>query len=167
MLPKASPPPSERATLLAVDLGLRSGLAHYNSEGKLMSYRSTNFGAKSRLKKAVSGVVRPLDDLAWVVVEGDRGLGEIWEGAALYKGAGFDWVSPEEWRRALLLARKQRSGSQAKSEAEVLARKVIKWSGLKGPTSLRHDAAEAILIGLWAVLHLGWLKENPLSQRRG
>ncbi len=166
MLPRSSPPPSERATLLAVDLGLRSGLAFYDSQGKLTGYRSTNFGAKSRLKKAVSGVVRPLNDLAWVVVEGDRGLGEIWEGAALYKGASFDWVAPEEWRRALLLARKQRSGRQAKSEAEVLARKVIQWSGLKGATSLRHDAAEAILIGLWAVLRLGWLKDNPLSKQK-
>ena len=137
-------------------------MALYDSQGRLTSYRSTNFGSTSRLKKGVSGILRPLDSLDWVVVEGDRRLGEVWEGAASHRGAGFTWVSPEEWRRALLLPRKQRSGAKAKEEAGALARKVIRWSGLKGATSLRHDAAEAILIGLWAVKTLGWLKEDPL-----
>ena len=41
-------PPSERATP-AVDLGLRAGVALYDSRGRLMSYRSTNFGSMSRL----------------------------------------------------------------------------------------------------------------------
>jgi len=165
MITKATEPPSEHATLLAVDLGLRAGLAQYNSRGRLISYRSTNFGSMSRLKKGVTGVVRPIEDLAWIVVEGDRKLGEVWEGAAAHRGADFDWVSPERWRKALLLPRKQRSGAKAKEEADTLARRVIKWSELKGPTSLKHDAAEAILIGLWAVLTLGWLDENPLSRR--
>ena len=31
--------------------------------------------------------------------------------------------------------------------------------GAAHPTSLRHDAAEAILIGLWGVLEVGWLDE--------
>ena len=162
MLPSATPPPSEQATLLAVDLGLRAGLAHYASSGKLLSYRSTNFGSMTRLRRGVSGVVRPMPELAWVVVEGDRRMGEVWESAASHRGARFGWVSPEQWRKSLLLPRKQRSGSAAKGEAEVLARQVIRWSGLKGPTSLRHDAAEAILIGLWAVLTLGWLEQSPL-----
>ena len=118
----------------------------------------------SRLKKGVAGVIKPLDELAWVVVEGDRRMAEIWEAAAGHRGARFDWVSPERWRQSLLLPRKQRSGAKAKAEADVLARKVIRWSELKGPTSLRHDAAEAILIGLWAVLSLGWLKDNPLRK---
>jgi hypothetical protein len=162
MLPSATPPPSERSTLLAVDLGLRAGVALYDSRGRLLSYRSTNFGSMNRLKRGISGIIKPLDTLAWVVVEGDRRMGEMWEGAALHRGAGFDWVSPEQWRSTLLIPRKRRSGVKAKAEAEVLARKVIRWSELKGPTSLRHDAAEAILIGLWAVLTLGWLNHNPL-----
>ena len=162
MLPSPSPPPSEASTLMAVDLGLRAGVALYDSRGRLLSYRSTNFGSMSRLRKGVTGVIKPQADLAWVVVEGDRKMGEVWEGAALHRGAGFDWVSPEQWRKTLLIPRKRRSGVQAKAEAEVLAKKVIRWSELKGPTSLRHDAAEAILIGLWAVLTLGWLKRSPL-----
>lgn len=40
---------------------------------------------------------------------------------------------------------------------------MIDWSGARRPTSLRHDAAEAIMIGLWGVLHLGWLVPSPES----
>ena len=162
VLTDPQPPSSDNATLLAVDLGLRSGLALYDSRGRLIRYRSTNFGSMSRLKRGVRGVLAPLENLDWVIVEGDRRLGEVWEGGAGYRGADFDWVSPERWRRQLLLPRKQRSGAAAKQEADVLARRVIRWSELKGPTSLRHDAAEAILIGLWAVLALGWLGRSPL-----
>ena len=42
-----------------------------------------------------------------------------------------------------------------------MARAVITWSDLPAPTSLRHDAAEAILIGLYGVLEQGWLEDVP------
>jgi hypothetical protein len=51
-----SPTESEGAGgpgLLAVDLGPRSGLALFGSEGRLRWYRSRNFGTQSRLKPAV------------------------------------------------------------------------------------------------------------------
>jgi hypothetical protein len=35
-----------------VDLGLRSGLALFGSDGRLRWYRSQNFGSQSRLKRA-------------------------------------------------------------------------------------------------------------------
>jgi hypothetical protein len=38
---------------------------------------------------------------------------------------------------------------------------VIEWSGAARPTSLRHDAAEAILIGLWGLLEAGWMGRLP------
>ena len=47
----------------------------------------------------------------------------------------------------------------------LLARQVIEWSGARRPTSLRHDAAEAILVGLWAVLQEGWLDHSPIPVR--
>jgi hypothetical protein len=47
-----------------------------------------------------------------------------------------------------------------------LARRVIAWSNATRPTSLRHDAADAILIGLWSVLELGWLETLPDELRR-
>ena len=156
-------PDDPNASLLAIDLGLRSGLAQYGTHGRLLSYRSTNFGSLPRFRKGVPGVLKALQPIGQVVVEGDRALGDIWQKAARSHGSQFRWVSPEQWRGNLLLPRKQRSGALAKHEADVLARKIIQWSGLKGPTSLKHDAAEAILIGLWALLELGWLTHNPLE----
>ncbi|WP_218830450.1 hypothetical protein [Rubrivirga marina] len=66
------------------------------------------------------------------------------------------------WRRALLLPREQRSGTDAKDAADGLARAVIEWSGAPRPKgSLRHDAAEAIAVGLWGVIDAGWLDGVP------
>ena len=48
---------------------------------------------------------------------------------------------------------------------EPLARRVIEWSNAPRPTSLRHDAAEAILIGLWGVLQAGQLPRLPTELR--
>ncbi|MFP2934398.1 hypothetical protein ACLESO_56645, partial [Pyxidicoccus sp. 3LG] len=38
--------------------------------------------------------------------------------------------------------------------------------GAAKPTSLRHDAAEAVLLGLWGVLEVGWLDRVPVELRR-
>jgi hypothetical protein len=58
------------------------------------------------------------------------------------------------------------SGVDAKRHAGETARKVIEWSKAPRPTSLRHDTAEAIMIGLWGVLHLGWLEKLPKELQR-
>ena len=58
------------------------------------------------------------------------------------------------------------SGTQAKQTADELARRVINWSEAPRPTSLRHDAAEAILVGLWGALEVGWLERAPTEVRR-
>ncbi len=100
------------AVLLAVDLGVKTGLALYGQDGRLLWYRSQNFGTAERLR------------------------------------------------------REQRSGVQAKESATDLARRVIIWSGARRPTSLRDDAAEAILIGLWGTLEVGWLGHLPAAVRR-
>lgn len=151
------------AHLLAIDLGHRSGFALYGGDGKLMRYRSTNFGSVSRVKKAAWGVLRDAAPLAHVVAEGDRHLGEIWRRAAVKFDASFSLINAEAWRADLLLSRQRRSGSAAKDAAGDLAREVIAWSGLDRPTSLRHDAAEAILIGLWGVCQRGWLPDLPAA----
>jgi hypothetical protein len=85
-----------------------------------------------------------------VVIEGGGPFAEIWQKTAERQGLEIRQVYAEEWREALLLPRQQRTGKQAKQVADALARKVIEDSGLAKPTSLRHDAAEAILVGWWA-----------------
>lgn len=152
---------SDTKYLLAVDLGLKSGLAIYADTGRLVDYRSTNFGSRARLKKAVYGVLREIDGLAHVLAEGDTLLAEIWRHDALKRGATFERIQAETWREELLFKRQRRSGAAAKAHADTLARQVIEWSGAARPTSLKHDAAEAILIGLWGVMRLGWLEDGP------
>ncbi|HVG44819.1 MAG TPA: hypothetical protein VM890_08815 [Longimicrobium sp.] len=153
-------------TLLAVDLGVRTGLAVYGGDGRLLRYRSQNFGSAARLRRALPALLEAERDLAWVVMEGGGPLAEAWAREAARRGLAMLRISAEDWRRDLLYPREQRSGPQAKTTADALARRVIEWSGAPRPTSLRHDAAEAILVGFWGVLEVGWLTEIPPSLRR-
>lgn len=149
------------SSLVAVDLGLRSGLAVYGDDGKLRAFRSVHFASMAALKRGVFGLLQQAEGLEWVVVEGDRRMGDVWASAAEKQGARTQRVSPETWRAQLLLAREMRSGALAKEHADTLARRVVEWSGARRPTSLSPDVAEAILIGLWGVIHAGWLHVPP------
>jgi hypothetical protein len=100
-------------------------------------------------------------DTTRLVVEGGGPLARIWSAEAEARGLVVQQIFAEEWRGLFLLPREQRTGEAAKRVAAQLARNVIEWSGARRPTSLRHDAAEAILIGLWGVLSAGWLRALP------
>lgn len=147
--------------LLAVDLGLRAGFAWYDTQGRLQAYRSTNFGSNARLKQGAYRMMQEQSDLLWVVLEGDRTLAEAWMRHARKQRAHAQCISASAWRTKLLTPSQRRSGHDAKAAADALARRVIEWADAPRPTSLRHDAAEAICIGLWSVLNLGWLERLP------
>ena len=149
-------------TLLAVDAGLRAGLALYGADGRLREYRSTNFGSVARLKRGVYSVMARLPQLTHLVVEGGGGgIAAPWLKEGRRRELEVRQVQARTWRELLLLPRTRRSGADAKEEALALARRVVTWSGAAKPTSLRHDAAEAVLIGLWGVLQAGWLDDSP------
>jgi hypothetical protein len=155
--------------LLAVDLGLRTGLALYGGDGRLRWYRSQHFGNPASLRRAAHALLASLQAggaIVAVVIEGGGALATAWEREGARLGVNVRRVSAETWRLELLLSREQRTGTSAKQHAGDLARRVIAWSGAARPTSLRHDAAEAILVGLWAVLDLGWLDALPDAVRR-
>jgi hypothetical protein len=160
------------ATLLAVDLGLRAGLALYGDDGRLRWYRSQNFGTLTRLRRAAHRIFHELPDLQWLVIEGGGTLAESWQKEAARRELQVIQTSAETWRQQLLYPRQQRTGVDAKQHADHLARSIIDWSDAPRPTSLRHDAAEAILIGLWGVMKVGWVpaltvdRLNVLNQRR-
>lgn len=151
--------------LLAIDLGLRAGLAWYSGDGRLASYRSTHFASTAVLKRGIEAVLAEAEQLSFLVVEGDRRHAELWAKRAEKRGARILLVAPEVWRARLLLPRESRSGRDAKDAATVLARQVIEWSGARRPTSLNDDAAEAILLGLYGVLAVGWLDAPPALAR--
>jgi hypothetical protein len=101
--------------------------------------------------------------VAHLIVEGGGPPADAWVREAERLGAAVERIAAETWRADLLYPRQQRSGPVAKATAGVLARRVIAWSELPRPPRLRHDAAEAILIGLWGVGHVGWLNEPPAT----
>ncbi|MEL6182260.1 MAG: hypothetical protein AAFS10_25105 [Myxococcota bacterium] len=155
------------ASLLAIDLGLKTGLAIYGDDGRLRRYRSCNFGARSRLKRAIPAILSDLDELTWLVTEGDQALSDLWGRRAQRRGTAIISIGAQVWRQHLMVQRERRSGYDAKQHADRHARQIIAWSNAPAPTSLRHDAAEAILIGLWGVLEVGWLTELPDVLARG
>lgn len=151
----------EPPELLAIDLGLRTGFAVYTADGRLRRYASQNFGAASRLRRGAGSILRQYPNLSHLVLEGGGQIAEIWQRAAAQLQLNVLQIGAERWRQRLLYDRDQRHGTQAKATADELARRIITWSHAPRPTSLRHDAAEAIMIGFWAVLELGWLAEIP------
>lgn len=152
--------------LLAVDMGLKTGLALYEKTGRLVWYRSHNYGTTERLKHDIPRILDSIQGLTALVIEGGGNLANVWQKEGERKGVQVIRIGAERWRPVFLYSREQKSGADAKRHAGELARTVIAWSGAKKPTSLRHDAAEAILIGLWGVLHVGWLAELPRGLQR-
>ncbi len=153
-------------SLLAVDLGLKTGLALFAVDGKLLWYRSHNFGTTERLKRGVHGLLNGIPELSAIIIEGGGNLATVWEREAERRNILLIRVDAAVWRKAFLLRREQRTGIDAKHNAGKMARDVIEWSGAALPKALRHDAAEAILIGLWGLLHLGWIADIALKLKR-
>ncbi len=143
-------------SLLAVDVGLRFGLAWFDQTGRLRRYRSQHLPNRTVLRRAARAVLEEEADLAVLVLEGGGPIADLWRGLAEARGVQVIQISAEDWRAELLLKREQRSGREAKHTADGLARRLIEESDAKRPTSLRHDAAEAILVGAWATQQLGW-----------
>jgi hypothetical protein len=150
-----------QAEIVAIDLGLRCGFAAFDVDGNLLTYRSTNFGSRGRLRKAAWGVLNDYAEVSELVTEGDRNLSNIWRSVAEKRGIEVVEVAPETWRKSLLDARFRRTGSDAKQAAGELAREYIEYCSLPRPTSLRHDAAEAVCIGLWRAVG----RELPVALR--
>ena len=145
-----TPQEADRVILLAIDLGLRCGWAAFDDTGRLLGYGSRHYGNRSALRKAIPQILGTYPHLARLVVEGGGELYIPWEKEAMRRGIAVRQVASEEWRKTLLKPYERSSGEEAKAAADGLAREVIERSGAKRPTSLRHDAAEAILVGVWA-----------------
>ncbi len=157
-----NPPPPSARHLLAVDMGLRTGLAIFGPDGRLLSYRSKHFGSMAELRKGVNTIVREAPPLGWIWLEGGGDIADVWEKQAAHRGIEFRQVHAAAWRESLMLPRQQRSGEIAKREADGLARRVIAWAGAPRPKGdLRHDAAEAILLGLHGALQVNLLDRIP------
>ena len=149
--------------LLAVDLGLRTGLAAFARDGRALWARSQNLGTRTRLRAAAGAVLDALPGVERVVLEGGGDLARLW-------AASPAAPRPRRARRRCrhvaagpAAAPRPALGADAKAAADGLARAVLAWSGAPAPEGpLRHDAAEAVAVGLWAVLDAGWLDPSPV-----
>ena len=65
------------ATLLAVDLGLRTGLALYGPTGRLRWYRSQHFASRASLRRGVHGLLDAEPDVGLLVLEGGGPIADI------------------------------------------------------------------------------------------
>lgn len=145
--------------LLAIDLGLKTGLACFDSDGLLLGLRSRNLGTRTRLKRATRSLVQDWPEPTVIYAEGDRSLARIWQ--SRFKTAEFHLVAAEDWRPAFFAPRQRRGGGQAKRNALVLAHKYLSSCGHPPSTTPTDDSAEALLLGLWALAECGWLEGLP------
>lgn len=147
--------------LLAVDAGVKTGLALFDSSGKLHWHRSHNMGSVPALRKAAFHLVNAIPDLKYIVVEGGGQIAGIWKKMAERYGIKFIMTDALHWRRDLLYSREQRSGETAKQIAAEMAIRFLKENGTPPAQTPLHDSAEAILTGVWYCHQLGWLKQKP------
>lgn len=153
---------SESRHLLAVDMGLRTGLALFGPTGRLERYRSKHFASLSELRRGIGSILREMPPLGWIWLEGGGDVAEVWRKHAERRKIQYHQVQAEDWRPTVMLPRQQRSGEQAKREADAIARGIIDWSGAQKPKGeLRHDAAEAILLGVHGSIRSGLLERMP------
>jgi hypothetical protein len=146
--------------LLSVDLGIRTGLAMFRSDGKLCWFRSQNFGSAARLRRAVPWLLNQEDDLAYVIIEGGGPLLKIWDAELNKRNLEVIKIMADDWRTELLYFREQQNRSDAKANAIVYAGRVIEKISDRRATSLDDNSAEAILIGLYGMERLNWINST-------
>lgn len=139
-------------SLLAVDAGLRCGLALFDiTTGQLRWFRSHNFGALPRLRRAAASLIKEIPDVTACVIEGGGAIADPWIKSASFHHIEYRQIAAEHWRSGMLLSRQRRSGADAKKAALVSARSTISQAADKRAKDITDDTAEAILIGEWAI----------------
>lgn len=157
----------EKSKFVGVDLGLATGIATYNRDGRLEGVRSRHFQSRDALRAAAGAILDEIPHVHSVILEGGGELAEVWQRAAAHRGIHLRVVQAHEWRARFFYPREHRSGPEAKEHAIKMAAQVVAWSETRGVSgaSLGHDAAEAIMVGLFGVLEAGWLAEMPRFKR--
>ena len=165
--------------LMAVDLGLKSGISLFNSDGNLLRYEQFLFG-RTNLRKTFEDIIQKWEDevttddedendpwkITHIAIEGgDVEILDKWAEAA--PNQSILRVSPEEWRSELLSKKEGQNGSTAKEASRLIARQIVGDFGLmedhvgKFPT----DVAESVCLGMYVSRRLGWIEREPAVRR--
>lgn len=150
--------------LLSIDLGLRFGWSCYDSEYKLIGYGSHHCGQANKLQTIAYKALKSLPTGSHLIVEGNSELYKHWQKNAQKHQINLRQIYAEQWRKDCLSLKEQSDAKSAKEAAIKLAKHLIKRQSGQGAHSLRHDAAEACLMGWWGLVQLGWLSEAEFKQ---
>ena len=80
--------------LLAVDLGLTTGLALFGTDGRLRWHRSQHFANATALRQAIHRILGEIPGLAQICVEGGGNLLSAWTHEAKKRGIGLGSPTP-------------------------------------------------------------------------
>ena len=150
--------------LLAIDLGLRFGWSCFQEDGDLVAYGSHHCGQANKLSAVAYRSLSRLPRGSALIVEGNGDLLRVWRRYAQKYEITYLNISAERWRGDCLSTKYLHDGRAAKKRAELIASRLIRARSGRGSTSLRHDAAEACLIGWWGLHHLSWIDEATFQQ---
>jgi Icc-related predicted phosphoesterase len=168
--------------LLAVDLGLRTGVSLYNDIGKLIRYENFHFDSADDLKNAANRILHEWEadasssstsqtwSITRIAIEGgDPPLREAWHQASNGKQALLH-VKPEEWRADLLTGKEKLNGENAKAASRLIARQIVADYGDAAlelhDGKFQTDMAESVLLGLHVARRLGWMPTRDPPVRR-
>ena len=172
--------------LLAVDLGLRTGVSMFDDSGRLLRYEYFHFDSAEKLQEMAEILLKEWElevntrvntvesgnmfKLTHIAIEGaDPPLAEAWRRASNGLMALL-FVKPEEWRGDLLTKEEMFSGESSKAASRRMAQQIIAEYGetnVQPCLDIQTDMAESLLLGLHVARRLGWvpLKDPAVTKQ--
>lgn len=159
-------PPDAMDSLLAVDLGLRTGLCLFDNAGKLLRYEDRQFASACDLEQGAASILLKWEAeagsrISHVAIEGsDPDLLSAWSNAA--SDRRILHVHPEHWRHDLLTPQECDSWRSSKEASRVVARSIIERFGTDELDRVDYttDCAEALVLGVHVAQRLGWIRRE-------
>jgi len=135
--------------LLAVDGGLRAGVAMFDRHGTPLWCRSFHYATIGSMRRAARALFFRHAQLEHLLVEGGGAAGGAWQREGAHAGLQVHAIGAEAWRRALLPAHAVRSGKDSKQAAVAMASALFRRHGKALVRPPAHDAAEAVMAGVY------------------
>lgn len=160
---------------------LRTGLALYSDNGRLLEYEHAIFESAEELEANCVKLMAEWeakyqeqgDDESYhithVAIEGsDVSLRATWRNIVEnILHCQMLIVKPDEWRADLLLSKEKVSGDAAKEASRLIARQLVgDYGGILHEGKFPTDVAEAVLLGYYVSRRLEWIPRKEPSIRR-
>lgn len=162
--------------LMAVDLGLRTGVCLLDQQGRILQYAQFHYDTTDALCKGAEKLLKEWQEeynrvngayISHLAIEGsDPPVLDAWRTAAskLRRPPAILYVRPEEWRSDMLSHADQQSGALAKEASERLAEALLHQQEQDSGGAVATDVAESILLGVHVARRLGWVTKDVQQQ---